>query len=229
MEGSKAAMSVCDRLMDIYYRMYEHFGPRHWWPADTPFEVVIGAILTQGVAWRNVEQAIRNLKQAGLLDLMAMAQAPHDELARLIRPTRYYNMKVKKLHAFCRHVVENYGGSLERLFEKELWALREELLGIYGIGEETADSILLYAAEKPIFVVDAYTKRIFTRLGMVDAGIKYGELQSFFMEHLAPDVALYNEYHAQIDAVGNHYCAVKKPSCGECPLGPLCGFSRESG
>jgi endonuclease-3 related protein len=213
------------KLMEIYDRMYKHFGPRHWWPADTPFEVVVGAILTQSVAWRNVEQAIKNLKQARLLDLAAIAHAELDELARLIRPTRYYNMKARKLQAFCRHVLENYDGSLERFFAMDLWPLREELLGIYGIGEETADSILLYAAEKPIFVVDAYTRRIFSRLGMVDAGIKYGQLQRFFMDHIPPDVMLYNEYHAQIDAVGNHYCAAKKPSCGECPLRPLCGFA----
>lgn len=213
------------KLMDIYDRMYKHFGPRHWWPADTPFEVVVGAILTQSVAWRNVEQAIKNLKQAGLLDLVAIAHAELDELARLIRPTRYYNMKARKLQAFCRHVMENYDGSLERFFAMDLWPLREELLGIYGIGEETADSILLYAAEKPIFVVDAYTRRIFSRLGMVDADIKYGQLQRFFMDHIPPDVMLYNEYHAQIDAVGNHYCAASKPACEECPLRPLCGFA----
>lgn len=220
------AMSMYHELMNIYYRMYEHFGPRHWWPADTPFEVVVGAILTQGVAWRNVEQAIRNLKQAGLLDLTAIARASHDELAGLIRPARYYNMKAKKLQAFCRYVMDNYGGSLERFFARDLWPLREELLGIYGIGQETADSILLYAAEKPIFVVDAYTKRIFSRLGMVDADIQYHQLQRFFMDHIPPDVELYNEYHAQIDAVGNRYCAAKRPSCGECPLRPLCAFSK---
>jgi len=218
-------MSMYNQLMDIYCRMYEHFGPRHWWPADTPFEVAVGAILTQGVAWRNVERAIKNLKQVGLLDLTAIARASHDELAELVRPTRYYNMKAKKLQAFCKYVMENYGGSLESFFARELWGLREELLGIYGIGEETADSILLYAAQKPIFVVDAYTRRIFARLGMVDAGIKYGQLQRFFMDHIPPDVPLYNEYHAQIDAVGNRYCAVKKPACGECPLGSLCGFA----
>jgi endonuclease-3 related protein len=172
-----------------------------------------------------VEQAIQNLKQRNLLELNALAEVGLDELARLIRPTRYYNMKAKKLQAFCGHVIKYYGGSLECFFAKELWLLREELLGIYGIGEETADSILLYAAEKPIFVVDAYTKRIFSRLGIVDSDIKYGDLQKIFMDNILPDVPLYKEYHALVDAVGNRYCAAKNPVCGECPLRTVCRFA----
>jgi endonuclease-3 related protein len=214
-----------DKLMDIYNRMYLHFGSRHWWPADAAFEVVVGAILTQNVAWKNVEQAIQNLKAHDLLQPHVLVQIDLDKLANLIRPTRYFNMKAKKLRAFCQHLMDNYAGSLECFFEKELWALREELLSIYGIGEETADSILLYAAQKPIFVVDTYTRRIFSRLGQVDPDIKYEALQKFFMENIPPDIALYNEYHALIDAVGSHYCAVKKPLCRECPLKPLCKFT----
>jgi len=215
---------IKDKLMDIYNKMYRHFGPRHWWPADTPFEVAIGAILTQNVAWRNVEKAISNLKNSNMLEIGSIARANQEELAQLIRPTRYYNIKAKKLQAFCRHVIDNYDGSLELLFKKELWSLRDELLSIYGIGEETADSILLYAAQKPVFVVDAYTKRIFSRLAMVEPDIEYRPLQRFFMDNIPPDLALYNEYHALIVALGNNYCANKKPLCSKCPLEQLCSF-----
>ena len=149
------------------------------------------------------------MKNSNMLEIGSIARANQEELAQLIRPTRYYNIKAKKLQAFCRHVIDNYDGSLELLFKKELWSLRDELLSIYGIGEETADSILLYAAQKPVFVVDAYTKRIFSRLAMVEPDIEYRPLQRFFMDNIPPDLALYNEYHALIVALGNNYCANK--------------------
>ncbi len=209
------------RLMEIYCKMYEHFGPRGWWPGETDFEICVGAILTQSVAWRNVERAINNLKEKGLCTLRGMYNSTLEELERCIVPTMYYRMKAKKLKCFVNHVVENYG-SLRPMFDKNLPELRNELLGIYGIGHETADSIILYAAEKPIFVVDAYTKRIFSRLGYFEENASYDLMQRYFMEHLPPDTRLYNEYHALIVAVGNNYCRIRQARCPECPIGEFC-------
>lgn len=210
------------KLMDIYKLMFSHFGPRGWWPGNSLFEICIGAILTQSVSWKNVAKAIDNLKNAGLLDLYAMYESPIEEIEKCIVPTLYFRMKARKLKAFVKHVVENYQGSLEMMFQKSLPRLREELLGIYGIGPETADSIILYAAEKPIFVVDAYTRRIFSRLGLFTDDFTYDQMQHFFMKHLKPDVQFFNEYHAQIVGVGNQFCSNKKPKCGDCPVSSLC-------
>lgn len=211
-----------EQLMEIYNRLYNHFGPRYWWPADTPFEVIIGAILTQNVSWQSAAAAVANLKEAGLLSPEGLLSCPRQELAALVRPARYHNQKAKKLQSFCKVVVEEYGGNLDALLALELERLRHCLLEIYGIGPETADAIILYAAEKPIFVIDAYTHRIFSRLGYFPEKIKYQEMQHFFMTHLSPDVKLYNEYHAQIDALGHHICLKSKPRCVECPLADLC-------
>jgi endonuclease-3 related protein len=213
---------VHDKLMDIYSKLYEHFGPRHWWPADCSFEMIIGAILTQNVSWRSVTKAIENLKQEGLLSLEGILSCDPSDLAALVHPTRYHNQKAKKLQAFCSVVVEEFGGKLDAFLTQEMGTLREQLLDIYGIGPETADSIILYAAQKPIFVVDAYTRRIFSRLGIFPEKISYQEMQHFFMSHLPRDVELYNEYHAQIDALGNQTCLKTKPRCGECPVVCYC-------
>ncbi|MBO8126246.1 MAG: endonuclease III domain-containing protein [Firmicutes bacterium] len=204
--------------------LYQHFGPRNWWPGETSFEVVVGAILTQSVAWRNVEKAIANLKGQGLLDPLALLAAPDEQIEEAVRPTRYYRMKTKKLKAFCRHLVEEYDGDLAKMFAKPWPKLREELLGVWGLGPETVDSILLYAGEKPTFVVDAYTKRIWARLGVHPEDIDYEELRAYFMDRLPEDVALYNEFHALIDGVGNRYCKAKNPKCGDCPLAAICCF-----
>lgn len=211
-------------LREVFDRLYRHFGPRHWWPAETEFEVIVGAILTQSVAWRNVEKAIDSLKKAGLLDPLALYRATEEELWPLLRPTRYYQTKAKKLKAFVKHLVEEYGGDLAKMFSKPLHAMRQELLGIWGIGEETADSILLYAGRYPIFVVDAYTRRIFSRLGVFSPDVSYHEMQEHFMRHLPPDEPYYNEYHALIDALGNRLCFGQRPRCGECPLEDLCHY-----
>lgn len=213
---------IYSKLMDIYELMFSHFGARGWWPGDSLFEICIGAILTQSVSWKNVAKAIGNLRDAGLLDLYAIYESPIEEIEKRIVPTLYYRMKARKLKAFSKHVVENYQGNLQLMFHRNLPELREELLGIYGIGPETADSIILYAAEKPIFVVDAYTRRIFSRLGLFPEDYTYDQMQQFFMKHLKPDVQFYNEYHAQIVGVGNQFCGNKKPKCGECPIGILC-------
>lgn len=209
-------------LMQIYQAMFDKLGPRNWWPAETPFEVIIGAILTQSVSWGNVEKAIENLKKQGLLNPHQLVLADDEVLEEAVRPTRYYKQKALRLKAFCTMLVEEYGGDLDLLFALDLPVLRRRLLQIKGIGPETADSIILYAAEKPIFVVDAYTRRIFSRLGIFPEDIDYQSMQDFFMKHLPPDVELYNEYHALIDGVGNRYCAAQKPKCGECPLHELC-------
>jgi len=211
-------------MMNIYDKMYGHFGPRGWWPGNSLFEICIGAILTQSVSWKNVARAIDNLKQAGLLDINRMYHSPVEDIEKCIVPTMYYRMKARKLLAFVEHVMEKYAGNLPKMFNQDLAGLRKELLDIYGIGPETADSIILYAAEKPIFVVDAYTRRIFSRLGIINENISYDEMQGFFMRHLPTDVSLYNEYHALIVGVGNMFCANKKPRCGSCPVSEFCTF-----
>lgn len=211
-----------EQLLEIYNRLYSYFGPRHWWPADTPFEVIVGAILTQNVSWRSAAAAVANIKERGLLSLEGLLSCPRQDLAALVRPARYHNQKAKKLQSFCQVVVEEYGGDLEALLALELARLRPRLLEIYGIGPETADAIILYAAEKPIFVIDAYTHRIFFRLGYFPEKISYQEMQRFFMTSLSPDAKLYNEYHAQIDALGHQLCLKRNPCCVECPLADLC-------
>lgn len=209
-------------LMEIYARLYNHFGPRHWWPADTAFEMIVGAILTQNVAWKGAAQAITNLKAKGWLELRTLLKAPEGELAEALRPARYHNQKARKLRDFCRVVDEEFHGDLTAFLAQEIEPLRKRLLAMPGIGPETADCIILYAAEKPIFVIDAYTHRVFHRLGHFNARVKYDEMQAFFMKHLPPDVKLFNEYHAQIDALGNRICLKRTPLCGRCPILIFC-------
>jgi endonuclease-3 related protein len=199
-----------------------HFGHRHWWPGETPFEVAIGAILTQSVAWSNVEKAIAALKGAGMLSPAGILQADDSQLAALIRPSRYPNAKAAKLKAFVRHLQERYGGEMAAMAVGDPAVLRPELLRIWGVGPETADSILLYALEKPVFVVDAYTRRIFARLGHLAEDTGYAAMQEVFQSALPPDVPLYNDYHAQIVALGNNLCFLRKPFCGQCPLQDTC-------
>ncbi len=210
------------RLLKIYRRMLAHFGPRDWWPADTPFEVMIGAILTQNTSWTNVEKAIRNLKSAHALGPDALFKMDLRRLKRMIRPTGYYNEKAKKLKNYLRfYRAEPICASPQRMARMPLSEMRERLLNVKGIGPETADSILLYALEKPIFVVDAYTRRIFYRMGLTSENASYDELQGFFMRNLPENTELYNDYHAQIVALGKEYCR-NKPECGPCPLNEIC-------
>jgi endonuclease III related protein len=198
-----------------------HFGPLHWWPGDTPFEICVGAILTQNTAWTNVEKAIVNLKARRFLSLTAMHGADRDLLAAAIRPAGYYNQKTIKLKAFCAHVVRRHG-TLRRWFDLSLGELRAELLAIHGIGPETADSILCYAAEKPIFVVDAYTRRILFRMGLTPEDATYDELQSLFHRCFPADTDVYNELHAQLVRLGNNFCRKTRPRCDSCPLALRC-------
>jgi len=204
--------------MKIYRRLYSGFGPQHWWPGDTPFEVAVGAILTQNTNWGNVERAIGNLKRNKLLSVRKMHAVPPDELAQVIRPAGYFNVKARRLKAFLDMLAEGYGGSLKRMDKEDTQSLRERLLGVNGIGPETADSILLYALGRPVFVIDAYTKRVLSRHGVLDHDEPYEVYQDFFHSSLKPDVKLFNEYHALIVQVGKTHCRPGKPDCEGCPL-----------
>lgn len=209
-------------IIDFYHKLYDSYGSRNWWPADEPFEVIIGAILTQNTAWKNVEKAIGNLKRGNLLSPEGLSDLPENELAALIRPSGYYNQKAKKIKAFLDYYKRFYNNDLTRMSDKPLEALREELLDIFGIGEETADCILLYALEKPSFVIDAYTKRIFSRIGWCDEKISYTELKSMIEQNIPVDIKIYNEFHALIVYHGKEYCR-KIPACDLCAVNDLCG------
>ncbi|MBW1681268.1 MAG: endonuclease III domain-containing protein [Deltaproteobacteria bacterium] len=205
-------------LMEMFERMSAHFGPCNWWPADSPLEMMAGAVLTQNTNWQNVEKALENLKKARWLSLQTLHRLTERELAGAIRPAGYYNIKAGRLKNLVRFIVERYGTDLSAFLEEDTETLREGLLSVKGIGPETADSILLYAAGRPVFVVDAYTHRILARHEMAEEQSTYHELQSLFMDHLPPDPGLFNEFHALIVRVGKTYCR-KKADCGRCPLG----------
>lgn len=205
------------RLLRIYERLNRFFGDLHWWPGETPFEVAVGAILTQNTNWTNVEKAIGRLKAEGVLEPHSLFGLDDDALAELIRPSGYFRVKTKRLKAFLEVLCGEFDGNLERMLSGDLQLARQRLLAIPGVGEETADSMLLYAGGRPVFVVDAYTRRILTRHGFLRGNPSYGEIQRMFMAHLPPDTGLYNQYHALIVATAKRYCR-KDPNCGECPL-----------
>lgn len=212
-------------LLFVYDRLYACYGPQYWWPGESRLEIIVGAILTQSVAWRNVEQAIANLKAAGALATPAtLAALSQEELAALIRPAGYYNAKARKIHAFLNYLSAHYDLQLDRFCAQEVGQLRQELLSVWGIGPETADAILLYVAEKPVFVVDAYTKRLFSRLGLVPAQIDYHALQAVLMDGLPHQVSLFQEYHALIVRHAVLTCRKQQPSCASCPLLATCAF-----
>jgi endonuclease-3 related protein len=215
------------KLTEIYRTLFVYYGPQHWWPGDTPFEVIVGAILTQSAAWGNVEKAIANLKKAGALNPASLRQLPTDKLAQLIRPSGYYNAKALKLKAFVKRLGEAHQDSLDKLFSLSITELRSELLSIHGIGPETADSIILYAAHKPIFVIDAYTRRILSRLGLSPQKDDYAAFQALFMENLPANEKLFNEYHALFVRHGKEVCK-KKPICSSCCLKEHCVHPRAS-
>lgn len=207
-----------DRLNKIYQRLYRHFGPQHWWPAETPFEVMVGAILTQNTSWLNVEKAIRNLKKERALTARKLFALPDQTLCRLIRPAGYYNIKTKRLKSFLEVFLKKYKGDIKRISRLSLQRLREELLAVNGIGPETADSILLYALHKPVFVIDAYTKRILLRHGLINDNAGYEQMQGLFMRNLKHDTVLFNEYHALLVKLGKEFCLKSNPQCDICPL-----------
>ena len=210
-------MDTSDRLKKIYSLLLKKFDPQHWWPGETPFEVMIGAVLTQNTSWGNVEKAIANIKRANLLDPKKLLNLSPGHLAELIRPAGYFNVKAKRLRNFLKYFVDEYEGAPSEMEKQGLPKLREELLGVNGIGRETADSILLYALNKPVFVCDTYTYRILSRHGLVPESADYDEIQSTFMDNLCEDVSLFNEYHALIVRTGKEFCR-PKPRCENCPL-----------
>jgi endonuclease III related protein len=218
-----ATPAAADVLPLYYQTLFDKLGPQSWWPAKTPFEVIVGAILTQNTSWTNVERAIANLRRERLLTPGAIERVTFGRLAGLIRSSGYFRQKAKKLKAFVRFLRSQYSGSLVRMFQTPTAELREKLLAVHGIGPETADSILLYAGHKDLFVVDAYTKRIFSRHGFVPESVPYEELRALIESALPRDVSRYNEFHALLVQVGKNWCRPRKPRCGECPLRPFLG------
>ena len=213
-------------LRKAYRLMRKQFGHRKWWPGDTPFEICVGAILTQNTSWKNVEIAITNLKAAKAITARKIYALSHDELAQLIRPAGYFNLKAKRLRNFVDTLVEQHGASIKRLFKGETSIVRDRLLAINGVGPETADSMLLYAGNHNSFVIDAYTKRIFSRHKWCDENADYDDLKNLCSESLnqKPGTAkldYWQDYHAQLVGVGNRYCKTRNPLCNECPLKPL--------
>ena len=207
--------------MAIYDRLLDHHGAQNWWPADSDFEMITGAILTQNTAWSNVKKALHNLRAADVWSFPATLSLQQDDLAALIRPSGYYNQKAKKLQILARFLEERFGGDTRRLFQLEMPELREALLGLWGIGPETADDIILYAARMPSFVIDTYTIRLIERLHWRAAGNKYTDYQHLFTSQLPLDADLFGEFHALIDRHCNSTCR-KTPLCGECCLKEIC-------
>jgi len=205
-------------LYGIYRRLYSYFGPQKWWPAQSRFEVMVAAVLTQNTNWSNVEKAIGNLKDKGLLKPHKLYSLKNARLAKLIRPAGYYNLKAKRLKNLLRFFILRYQGDMGRMALAEAKVLRQELLMVNGIGPETADSILLYGLGKPVFVVDTYTKRILSRHGIIEEGMDYDGVQRLFMLGLRKDAKLFNEYHALLVRLGKDFCLKGKPRCLTCPL-----------
>lgn len=205
------------KLKKIYSRLFRAYGPQHWWPGETPFEVAVGAILTQNTNWGNVEKAINNLRKAGALRPRVIEDMPIAQLAALIRPAGYYNIKARRLKNFIHLLCMEYGGSMQKMKREDGGVIREKLLKANGIGPETADSIMLYALDKPVFVIDAYTKRVLSQHNIMDHDESYDAYQGLFHRHLASDLALYNEYHALLVRVCKVHCKTK-PHCDGCPL-----------
>lgn len=208
----------------LYRTLLKQYGPQHWWPGGGPFEVMAGAILTQATTWQNAARAIQNLKSAGCLSPSIIRRLPPDQLAELVRPSGYYNTKASKLKALANWLDASCRDDIRQLAGRPTEGLRQSLLAVYGIGPETADCILLYALDRPVFVVDGYTRRIIHRLGMFDPrGMRYGQLQAIFMQNLPPDSGLYGEFHALLVQAGKHSCR-KKPDCQDCCLNTGCRY-----
>ena len=217
-------MSQTSTLIQIFTLFQEEYGPRHWWPADSPFEVMLGAILTQNTAWTNAEKAITGFKQ--VCDMMpeALLSLSTERLQEVIRSSGYFRQKSMRLQGLCRFLLDYYEGDIPLMEEVPTQKLREQFLSLNGIGPETADSILLYALSRPVFVVDAYTVRLLSRLGYCGENSKYEEVQAFFMENLEPDAVFFNEYHALIVIHCKQRCRKQTPICAECPLMSECGW-----
>jgi len=210
-------------LEELYKKLRDNFGYLNWWPGDTKVEIVVGAILTQNTAWKNVEKAIKNLRERKMLSLGRLASTELKELEDAIRPSGFYKQKAKRLSNLFKYIKKNYS-TLERFFDKGKNELRNELLNLNGIGNETADSIVLYAAEKPTFVIDTYTRRIMNRVYGIDEEIEYNKLKEYFESRLRPDLELYKDFHAQFVELGKRFCK-KKPLCDECPIRDHCRYA----
>ena len=206
-----------EKLTLMYKKLYASFGPQHWWPGETPFEIAVGAILTQNTNWGNVEKAIVNLKDADVLKPAALHDMSHERLAALIRPAGYFNIKAKRLKNFIGLLINEYHGSMSGMKQEDFNSVRKSLLSVNGIGLETADSIILYALEKPVFVIDAYTKRVLSRHNILDHDASYEEFQSLFQSKLKEDISLFSEYHALFVRLAKENCRTK-PVCTGCPL-----------
>lgn len=205
-------------LQAVYRSLLAALGHQGWWPGETALEIAVGAILTQNTNWKNVEQALTRLKRANVLELEALDRLATAELAELIRPAGYFNVKAKRLKNLIHYVREEFSGDLEACLQQDTDSLRQQLLQISGIGPETADSIALYAGHHAVFVVDAYTKRILSRHGWLEEDADYFAIQDFFESNLPSDVDLYNDFHAQIVMVGKNWCKRSQPECDQCPL-----------
>jgi endonuclease-3 related protein len=210
-------MRKSERIKGFYNVLFKRYGSQGWWPAETTLECILGTILTQNTSWRNVEKALQNLKKENLISIDKLCAVPTHVLAGLIRPSGYFNQKAIKIKNFIKFIKESYNGKLEKMFKEDPNKLRKKLLGIKGIGPETADSILLYAGKKPIFVVDTYTYRILSRHALIPEHSDYGEIQEIFMDGLPNDTRLFNEYHALLVKVGKEHCK-KIAFCEGCPL-----------
>jgi len=210
-------------ILKIYKTLYSAFGPQHWWPGETPFEIAVGAILTQNTNWGNVERAINNIKGKKAFNAKILYGMPQKELALLIKPAGYFNIKAKRLKEFLSLLINHYGGSMKKMEAEDTQTLRKKLLNVNGIGPETADSILLYALGRPVFVVDAYTKRVLQRHKLISEKATYHEIQGLFHKNLPQDTRLFNEYHALFVALGKEHCR-PKPRCKGCPLNYIAGY-----
>lgn len=209
---------MSSQMLQVYRRLFDAFGPQHWWPGETPFEVLVGAVLTQNTNWQNVVRAIDNLRTADLLDPQALYNVPLEELEELLQPAGYFRVKARRLRNLLQFLLERYDGSLKKMFRGDMAELRKELLAVSGIGPETADSILLYAGNLPTFVVDAYTHRVLARHGWIDFEADYHQIQDYLVSSLPQEPQLYNEFHALFVHLGKHFCKKSGPKCRECPL-----------
>jgi len=207
-----------NRISKIYKLLFKRFGPQHWWPAETRFEVIVGAMLTQNAAWSNVKKAIFNLKKAKVLTFDRLLKIDDARLKQLIRPAGYFNIKTKRLKNLLNFIKSNYKGDLRIIRRISIEKIRQELLSVNGVGKETADSIILYAFDKPIFVVDAYTRRVLSRHRLFPSDSSYDEIQAFICSNLKKNVQVYKEFHALIVRLGKEYCKKRKPLCQSCPL-----------
>ncbi|UCG38591.1 MAG: endonuclease III domain-containing protein [bacterium] len=219
-------MPLTQTLHQLYETLYGSYGSQRWWPAEGPFEVMLGAVLTQNTTWSGVEKAMPALKAACDMTPAGLLSLPLERLQEIVRPTGYFRQKALRLRNLCRFLLDRYGGDLALMDRVPTPVLRQEFLALHGIGPETADSILLYALNRPVFVVDAYTVRLLPRLGLADGRQGYREVQDLFMENLPPDTGLYNEYHALIVAHGKGRCRKQTPRCMECPLEAMCLHGR---